>query len=334
MTAAYSLRSDKHTAAGSRSPVLFAVRCALLLLAVWLLAGAAGAVHAQSVQKAPTLHSPVTDMTGTLSSSQQEQLRARLLAFEKAKGVQIAVLVVDSTSPEDIFSYTSRIANTYKLGRKGVGDGILLVVAKSDRRMRIEVAKTLEGAVPDAMSKRVINEHITPAFKRGEFFAGLSAGTEALIGLVNNEPLPEPQQRVAGGASNGQSGDRADLISLLFFGIIFLPAAAGVARSLLGRVPAAAVMGAAVGGLVAWALPSLGLFAGLAAGLCAFIWILAGGGSGGGGWSSSSGSSDGWSGSGGWSSGGGSGSDWGGGGGGWSSGGGGDFGGGGASGSW
>lgn len=308
----------------------------MAVLLTLLLAGTGGMAHAQSVQKAPKLLSPVTDMTGTLSSSQQEQLRSRLLDFEKSKGVQIAVLIVDSTSPEDIFSYASRIANTYKLGRKDVGDGILLVVAKSDRRMRIEVAKTLEGAVPDVMSKRVINEHMTPAFKRGDFFAGLTAGTEALIGLVNNEPLPEPQQ-AAGGASNGQAGDRVDFISLLFFGIIFLPAATGVARSLLGRVPAAAVVGIVVGGIAAWAFPSLGGFVGLAAGICVFIWILAGGGSGsgsgGGGWTGSSGNSGGWSSgsSSDWSSGGSS--DWGGGGG-WSSGGGGDFGGGGASGSW
>lgn len=323
MTAAHLFYSDKHTAENRWQPVLSAVWLALLLF-VLLFAGGSGAAYAQNVQKAPKLLSPVTDMTGTLSSSEQEQLRARLLAFEKAKGVQIAVLVVDSTSPEDIFSYTNRIANTYKLGRKDVGDGILLVVAKSDRRMRIEVAKTLEGAVPDLMAKRVINEHMTPAFKRGDFFAGLSAGAEALMALVSSEPLPEPQQKT------GDTQNHADPLSLLFFGIIFIPAFMGVARALLGRLPAAAVAGVASGALVAWTLPSLGLPAALVAGFGMFVWALihsAGGrgvssggtpwiGTGGGG---NSGFGGGWSG---------------GGGGGWSSGGGGDFGGGGASGGW
>lgn len=310
--------------------------CVTILLVAF---GWTNSAHAQGVQKAPVLLSPVTDLTGTLSSAEQQQLRSKLVAFEKNKGTQIAVLIVDSTKPEDVFSYANRIANTYKLGRKNVGDGILVVVAKSDRRMSIQVAKTLEGAVPDVLAGRVISEQITPKFKQGQYFAGVNAGVDALIGLVNEEPLPTPQQ-TAGGASNGQTGDRVDLFSLLFFGIIFLPAAAGVARSLLGRVPAAVVVGGVVGGLTAWALPSLGVFVGLSVGICAFIWILAGGGNGGG-WTSSgsSGNSGGWSSgsSSDWSSG--SSSDWGGGGwssGGsdWSSGGGGDFGGGGASGDW
>lgn len=304
-------------------------RCAtaLLFVALWLFGAA---VWAQPLQPVPALTSHVIDSTGTLTAAQQQALNVKLAQFEQTKGSQLVVLIVPTTAPEDIASYANRVGNEWKIGRKGVGDGLLLIVAKNDHQIRIEVAKTLEGAVPDLAAYRIIDEVITPAFKRGDFAGGLDAGVDRLIGLINGEPLPAPAQaRTQGQAQptgHGGGVPWTDLIIFLFFA---LPLAGSVMRRLFGRNLGALLTGGGVG-LVALLLTSSLVIAGIAA-LLALLFVLLSGlasafgprGGGFGGYGGFGGFGGGGFGGGGF-----------GGGGGFSSGGGGDFGGGGASGSW
>lgn len=140
-----------------------------------------------TVQAVPPLSAHVIDRTGTLTSAQQEAIESKLAAFEQSAGTQLVVLVVATTAPEDIASYANRVGNDWKIGRKDVGDGLLLVVAKNDRKLRIEVAKALEGAVPDLAAKQVIDQAIAPRFKQGDFAGGIEAGVDRLVQLVQKE---------------------------------------------------------------------------------------------------------------------------------------------------
>src|SRR5512137_1083048 len=144
----------------------------------------------------------VTDTTGTLDAGQKQALEAKLAAFEKARGTQIAVVMVGSTQPEPVSDFAQRIGDAWKIGRHEVGDGLLVVVAKDDRRVWIAVAKTLEGAVPDLAAARVIREQITPRFRQGDFAGGIGAGLDSLFRLVEGEGLPEPKQH--GGGPGGE----------------------------------------------------------------------------------------------------------------------------------
>ncbi len=148
----------------------------------------------------PPFTARVIDLTQTLSASEQAALEAKLQSFEEAKGSQIAVLIVATTQPEAIEQYAIRVVDEWKVGRKNVDDGLLLLIAKDDRKMRIEVGYGLEGAVPDLYAKRIINEALTPNFKRGNFAGGIEAALNALIGLVEGEPLPEPHPASIDGA--------------------------------------------------------------------------------------------------------------------------------------
>jgi len=282
-----------------------------LFLLVFFLAGSA--VHAEVA--VPPLTARVTDLTGTLSPSQRDALEQELRAFETRKGSQIAVLIVPTTQPEAIEQYSLRVAETWKLGRKGIDDGALLLVAKDDRALRIEVGYGLEGVIPDAVANRVIDEIIVPFFKQGDFYGGIQAGVSRLTRLVDGEPLPPPQAR-----DRSWSGI-ADLLPVAFIAVMI---GGGFLGSLLGRLVGAAVSGGIVG-IVFW-ITIGSLLGALAAGVVVFLFTLAIGGSGGrggrgdfGGWSGGYSSGSG----GGWSSGGGG-----------FSGGGGGFGGGGASGRW
>ena len=234
----------------------------------------------------------------------------------------MVVLVIASTAPEDIASYANRVANDWKIGRRAVGDGVLLIVAKDDRRVRIEVAKTLEGAIPDLAAKRVIDQAMTPRFKQGDYAGGIGAGVEQLTALINGEALPAPSRGDARGQGRQAMGEWTDL---LIFMVFALPVGSAVARSILGRKLGALVTGAGIGTLAFIFTTSL-VIAGLAA-VVALVFSLISGAASlaragrlGGGSAGGFGSGGGWSG--------------GSGGGGFSSGGGGDFGGGGASGRW
>lgn len=150
------------------------------------------AAHAQNLQAIPPLTALVVDQTGTLTAAEVSQLDAKLKTYEKQKGSQIGVLIVPTTAPEDIFSFSQRAAETYKLGRTNVGDGVLIVIAKNDRKIHVYVMRALEGAIPDAYAKRVINEQMQPAFKQNQFALGLNSAVDQLQKLINGEQLPAP----------------------------------------------------------------------------------------------------------------------------------------------
>src|SRR6266480_128920 len=150
----------------------------------------AGFACARAEVAVPPLKARVTDLTGTLTPPQIQTLEARLRDFERGKGSQITVLMLPSTQPETIEEYSIRVADAWKIGRARVDDGVILVVAKNDRRLRVEVGRGLEGAIPDAVAKRVVSEIIAPHFKSGDFYGGVAAGSDALMKLIEGEPLP------------------------------------------------------------------------------------------------------------------------------------------------
>jgi len=248
-----------------------------LLLALLLI----GAAQAEVAVPPPTQR--VTDLTATLDAGQTQSLEARLAAFEQQKGAQLAVLIVPTTQPETIEQYGLRVVEAWKLGRKGVDDGVLLLVAKDDRALRIEVGYGLEGALNDATANRIVEEIIVPPFKGGEFYSGIEAGVAAIIKVIEGEPLPPPKKlSVAAGQ---------DMQSLMFIGFVIVVAVGGMLRAILGRVPAALLLGGVLGGL-AWLLLASALIA-LLAGLAAFVFVLLGGigrGMGGGGFGGGGGS--------------------------------------------
>jgi uncharacterized protein len=277
-------------------------------LAAWL---CAALVVAQPLVAVPALTGRVVDLADSLSAVQQQDLDKRLSAFEQRKGSQIALLIVRSTHPETIEQYAIRVAEQWKLGRKKVDDGAILLIAKEDRTLRIEVGYGLEGALNDATCKRIIDELIVPRFRDNDFFIGVSVGLDAMMRVVDGEALPALAQ-----SDELQIGN-AGLLPVIFVAAVIIGA---VMRKLLGRGKAALITGAVVG-LAVWLFTSLILFA-LFSALVGIVITLVGAHIGGGG---------GW-GVGGWGGGGGRGG--GGGGGGFRGGGGGGFGGGGASGRW
>ena len=302
------------------------------LIAIFLIAIAWADAAAQGLLLVPALTARVIDQTGTLSASDQAALEDKLAAYEKAKGSQIVVLMVPTTQPEDIASYAWRVASTWKIGRRDVGDGVLLIVAKDDRRMRIEVAKKLEGALPDLAVARVIDTAMKPKFRANDYAGGLLAAVDQITARIDGEALPGvvPQGR----SPADQGGvDWMMLVMLVVMGGLI---GGGVLKAIMGRFMGSVATGSLVGAGT-YLLTSAVLGAGVAGVAAAAIALLTGasGGRGGGG------SGGGRRGpiivgsppfGGGWGGGGGFGGDSGGGG--FSSGGGGDFGGGGASGDW
>jgi uncharacterized protein len=292
-------------------------RAALLLAALF-----GSLAQAQELQPIPALTARVIDRTATLEASQAAALESKLAAFEREAGTQIVVVIVPTTLPEDIVDYTQRLGDAWKIGRRDVGDGLLIVVAKDDRRVRIAPAKALEGAIPDLAARQIIERVITPAFRAGDFAGGLSDAVDQLAARIRGEELPLPAQPGA------RPGAQLDELPIFFF--VFVPVAGAFLTALLGRKLGSLATGGAAGLLGWWfsasvllaiaaAVVALVLVGVLGIGSAArrisrhgygggppIIWSGGGGGFGGGGF----------------------------GGGGFSSGGGGDFGGGGASGSW
>ncbi len=243
---------------------------ALLLLA---------ALTARAQVAVPQLAARVTDLTGTLSGEAVNRIEAKLAAFEGKKGIQIAVLIVPTTQPEEIEQYSIRVFDQWKLGRKGVDDGVLLLVAKNDRRVRIEPGRGLEGILPDAIANRIITETIAPQFKLGNFDGGVEAGVDRIVAVSDGEPLPEPDkkwERRGSGLSNA--------LPILFV-VVFV--AAGVLRSLFGRLFGSLATGG-LAGVLAWAFSHL-IPLGVGAGVLGFLFSMLLGSSrgwtaGGGGW--------------------------------------------------
>lgn len=201
----------------------------------------------------PDLKARVTDLTQTLSDAQRSALEQKLSTFETQKGSQIAVLIVPTTQPEEIEQYSIRVVDAWKLGRAKVDDGALLIVAKNDHRMRIEVGRGLEGAMPDAIAKRIIAETITPLFRNGDFAGGIDAGIDQMISVVNGEALPPPPHRGQGRVS-GDS--RLGALMVPFF---ILWGLGRILKRAVGTAPASGLVGVGTGLVAMLILGSLGL---------------------------------------------------------------------------
>ena len=298
------------------------MKTALAWLAFALIAGFALPASAQV--PVPKFEARVTDLTGTLTAQQQASLEEKLAAFQARKGVQIAVLMLPTTEPEDIAQFGIRVADAWKVGRAAPDDGVILLVAKDDRAMRLEVGRGLEGALTDALSSRIINDSIAPLFKQGDFYGGVNAGLDQVMRVIDGEPLPAPDQKWHRTGSGGGLP-----WPLLIFGAIAL---GSTLNRVLGRGVGSGITGLIGGGII-WLVTSRLLFA-IAGFFGLFLLALMFGGFGGGGRGGRSvyrdiGRGGGFGGFGGGGFGGG-----GFGGGGFGGGGGGSFGGGGASGRW
>ncbi|HET7127099.1 MAG TPA: TPM domain-containing protein [Lysobacter sp.] len=284
-----------------RTPFATLLLLALLCVSPW--------ARAQQLAPIPALDSPVVDTTGTLDAAAKQQLEQQALALQQRKGSQLQVLMVPTTKPEDIEQYTQRVFDAWKLGRKGIDDAVLIVVAKDDRKVRIQPGYGLEGAIPDITAGRVIREYMAPKFRSGDYAGGLVDATAQLVKLIDGEPLPEPI-----GEQGSDNNGGGDWLFALFIALIV----AQVARGIFGRLPAGVrgLLGGGAAGGVAWLLSSLIPVAGIGA----FIGLLVGlttarsgryardggwGGFGGGGFGGGGFGGGGFGGGGGWSGGGG-----------------------------
>lgn len=279
---------------------------------------------AQDEVPVPKLGARVTDLTGTLTAAQRESLELRLRSFEESKGSQVAVLLVPTLGSETIEDFAGRVADTWQLGRKGIDDGVLFVVALKERRMRIHTGRGVQGTLTDAASKRIVAEIVTPHFRAGDFPGGVQAGVDAILKAVEGEELPAPAPKRSPAPAGGALGSFGNFLILGFF---LVPVVANVLRGMFGRLLGAGVTSGLTGAAAWFFFGSVAL--GIVAGIFAFVLTLFSGLG-----FSRSARHGGWGGGyipggGGWGGGG-----FGGGGGGGFSGGGGGFDGGGASGSW
>lgn len=264
-------------------------------------------LHSQDYAPIPILNSPVVDKVGILNEAEKDTIISKILNLQKEKGSQIQVLIIPTTEPEAIEQYSIRLAEDWKIGRKNVDDGVILVIAIEDRKLRIEVGYGLEGAIPDVLAKRIIDQIITPSFKEGNFSGGIASGVDALIGLINGEELPAPDPELLGG-EEGEWG----LFSIVIGGIAVL---IGLIFRVMGKIPTSIgimfvlfTIAGLVSGIAFFTALTESFFFTLIA-LAVFFGNLGGGrGGGSGGWSSSGGG--GWSGGGGSFGGGGSSGSW------------------------
>lgn len=281
------------------------LKASLLALCAMLLFATCN-VHAELVA-VPALTTHVTDLTQTLSAEEQHQLDAKLMAFEQQKGSQIAVLIVPTTQPEDIAQYANRVARAWKLGRQKQQDGVLMVVAKDDHKMRIEVDSGLQGAIPDVYAKRIVSDLMAPKFKQGDYFGGINAGLDKVMAFVAGEALAAPTANDPSSRGNNFAG----MLPFLLFGALIL---GGILRAIFGNFFGGTLTGGAIGALAL--ILGGGVLAAIVFGIVAFVITLIGpaglsqmggysgglgggmgGGSNSGGWSGGGGSS-GWSGGG------------------------------------
>lgn len=212
----------------------------------------------------PALQARVTDLTATLSDVERTALEQKLAAFESRKGSQLAVLLVPTTAPETIEQYGLRVAEEWRLGRKGIDDGALLLVAKNDRALRIEVGYGLEGVLTDATSRRIIDEIIVPHFRHGDFYRGIDAGVDRILAVIDGEPLPEPQR--------WQGAPIGSWLPIIPIVLIFTVTAGTILKALFGQLTGALITGGAAA-FFTWLLLSVFTAAALA-GIAAFVLTL------------------------------------------------------------
>ena len=301
----------------SRSALRAAVVFFAMAFAFAPIAGAAPwELNKDGMPPVPPLASPVTDVTGTLTSSERQALEAKLRDWEARTTNQLAVLVIPSTAPETIEDYGIHVADAWKIGQKGKDNGAIFIVAKDDKKMRIEVGYGFEGVLTDITSRRIIGETVAPYFKQGQFGAGINAGVDRIMEVVNDgKPLAPP-----GKQARKKTLADVDFGTLFVIMLVAVPVLGGILRSVLGNL-GGSLVGSGIAGAAAWLLVGSLLIGGIAAVIAFFLILFSAFGGRGGGWIPGMG-------------GGGGGFGGGGGGGGGFSGGGGGFGGGGASGGW
>lgn len=214
----------------------------------------------------PALQARMNDLTGTLSAEQRATIEQSLRAFEIRKGTQIAVLIVATTKPEEIEQYALRVVDHWKLGRKKVDDGALLMIAKDDRTVRIEVGRGVEGVMPDIIANRIVNDTIAPRLKAGDYFGGISAGVDQMIHVIDGEPLPEPKRANAG----FRDGNVSQWLPAIFLIALVV---GGMLRNALGRVLGALVTGGVLA-FLGWVLGGALLAAAVAGGIAFVITLL------------------------------------------------------------
>jgi uncharacterized protein len=263
----------------------FAARSFQRAWLVALLLAACSAVFAQSgLQSVPPFSARVVDLTNTLNASQRSALEQKLAALQQRKGSQLAVLIVPTTQPEAIEQYATRVFDQWKVGRgkvdgKWVDDGVLFLVAKNDRKMRFEVGYGLEGALPDAIAKRIIDETVAPLFRQGDFYGGIDAGVDRAIRVIDGEPLPPPAAQDQRWQPTGGALHSLPVLIVVVFVI------SNVFRAMFGRGGGALVTGG-ITGAFAYLLTHLLPIAAFAGGIAFLFTLLAGGG--GGGWTNAS----------------------------------------------
>lgn len=272
---------------------------ALAGIALLLFGLAAGAADPVAV---PKLSGRVVDLTGTLGAPEAERISAKLAAAERERGSQVAVLLVQTLGTETIEEFATRVTDEWKLGRAGVDDGVLFVIAKQDRRMRIQTGRGVQGVLTDALSRRIVEERVAPRFRSGDFAGGIEAGVDAILQAIAGEALPPPSGRKPSREPSGTSIE--NFFWLAFFAV---PVVGAILRSLVGRFLGASLTSGATG-FAAWLLFGSVVF-GVIAAIAAFVAVLAmgtgafragrGGGWGSGGWPTGGGSWGGGSGSGG-----------------------------------
>jgi len=245
------------------------MRRAGVWLVLVLLAATQSWALAQPLRPLPELTARVTDLASTLDAGQRAALDERLAAIEARKGAQVAVLIVPTTRPESIEDYSMRVVERWKLGRgavdgRAVDDGVLVLVAKDDRRVRIEVGYGLEGAIPDALARRIIAESIAPRFRQGDYHGGLLAAVDELGRLIEGEALPEPW-------THGEADVQTDLQQVLA-AIVTVFVLGMFAIAVFGRLLGSAAAGAG-SGIHAWTLGAPFALA-VAVGVGAFVLFL------------------------------------------------------------
>jgi len=236
-----------------------------LLLLLSLLMGGLVPVGPVIAQEFPILTAYVTDQVGLLSEATKTGLEQQLQTLEESKGSQLVLLIVATTAPHSLFDYSFGVAEANQFGRQGVDDGVLLLVATEDRKMRIEVGYGLEGAIPDVHAKRIIDEYITPLFRAGDFAGGIENGVKRLITSIDGEPLPEPTDY------SGAEGNIEGLFALFVVSMVIGP----MVCAALGRFPGSVSTGI-VGGIVAFAIANTALVGGFL-GFVIFIFLVGGG---------------------------------------------------------
>ncbi|MDC6170445.1 TPM domain-containing protein, partial [Paucibacter sp. XJ19-41] len=236
----------------------------LLALILGLFLALSLPASAQEEQPVPVLSARVIDRTATLSEPQRAALEAKLATFEAESGPQIVVLITATTLPEDIAAYAQRVADSWKIGRREVGDGVLILVAKDDRKIRIEVAKALEGAVPDLAARQIIQNAITPAFKKGDYAGGLNQAVDQLQARIRGENLPAPRQ----GSAGSVGFDFEELAAVFFIGV---PVLGALLTGIFGRKLGSVATGGAAGAL-GWFFSTSIIVAGLA-GVAALVLV-------------------------------------------------------------